>query len=106
LDRQFVIARLPAIVAAVLVLAGVAPLRVCAQASIDLNVSTSSERYTLIARRLEDRAIELNGKPLRLTSGGDLPQLNGEPAKAGAVRFAPISITYLSIANAGNTNCQ
>ena len=76
------------------------------QRSFDLNVPKASQRYTLSARRLEDTTVELNGKPLRLTSSGDLPQFKGEPVNAGRVRFAPASITYLSIANAGNASCQ
>ena len=76
------------------------------QRSFDLNLPTPGERYTLTAKKLEDTTVELNGKPLRLTSSGDLPQFEGEPANAGRVSFAPTSITYLSIANAGNANCQ
>ena len=76
------------------------------QRSFDLNLPTASERYTLTAKQLEDATVELNGKRLRLTSTGDLPQLEGEPVNAGRVSFAPTSITYLTIANAGNANCQ
>src|SRR5205809_6117223 len=76
------------------------------QHSFDLNLAKASERYTLTAKKLEDTTVELNGKPLRLTSGGDLPQFEGEPVNAGRVSFAPTSITYLSITNAGNANCQ
>ena len=76
------------------------------QRSFDLNLPTASERYTLTAKKLEDTTVELNGKPLRLTSSGDLPQFEGEPVNAGRVSFGPTSITYLSIANAGNANCQ
>ena len=76
------------------------------QRSFDLNLPTASERYSLTAKQLEDTTVELNGKALRLTSSGDLPQLRGKPLNAGRVSFAPASITYLSIANAGNANCQ
>jgi heparanase 1 len=76
------------------------------QRSVDFNMSTAGERYTLTAKQVEDTTVELNGKPLRLTSSGDLPQLEGEPVNAGRVRFAPTSITYLMIASAGNANCQ
>jgi heparanase len=74
--------------------------------SFELNLPTISMRYTLTAEKLEDTTVELNGKPLRLASSGDLPQFGGEPGKAGRVSFAPISISYLSIADAGNANCQ
>jgi hypothetical protein len=76
------------------------------QRSFDLNLPKAGERYTVTARQLEDTKVELNGKPLRLTSSGDMPQFSGEPVNAGRLTFAPASITYLSIANAGNTNCQ
>jgi heparanase len=76
------------------------------QRSFDLNLPTAGERYTLTAKQLEDTKVELNGKPLRLTSSGDLPQFEGEPVNAGRASFAPTSITYLSIAKAGNANCQ
>jgi len=74
--------------------------------SFELNLPTASERYTLTAEKLEDTTVELNGKPLRLTSSGDLPQFGGEPVKAGRISFAPTSITYLTIRKAGNANCQ
>jgi heparanase 1 len=76
------------------------------QHSFELNLPTASVRYTLIAEKLEDTTVELNGKPLRLTSSGDLPQFGGEAVKAGRISFAPTSITYLTIRNAGNANCQ
>ncbi len=76
------------------------------QHSVDFNLSTAGERYTLTAEQLEDTTVELNGKPLRLTRSGDLPHLTGEPFNAGRVSFAPTSITYLSIAHAGNADCQ
>jgi hypothetical protein len=76
------------------------------QHSFHLNLPTASERYALSAKKLEDTTVELNGKPLRLTSSGDLPQFDGEAVNTGGVSFAPTSISYLSIANAGNVNCQ
>jgi len=76
------------------------------QRSFDLNLFTASERYTLTAKQLEDTTVELNGKPLRLTSSGDLPQFKGEPTKGGRMTIAPTSITYLAIEEAGNCNCQ
>jgi heparanase len=74
--------------------------------SLNINLSAASERYTLTAKQLEDTTVQLNGKTLGLTSSGDLPQFGAELVNAGQVSFAPISITYLSIANAGNAACQ
>ena len=76
------------------------------QRSFELDLPTASERYTLTAKQLEDTTVELNGNTLRLTSSGDLPQFKGESVNASSVSFAPVSITYLVIANAGNANCQ
>ncbi|MGE5112002.1 MAG: hypothetical protein ACM3JB_14160 [Acidobacteriaceae bacterium] len=76
------------------------------QHSAEINVPTVSERYTLTAKQLEDTTVQLNGKPLGLTSSGDLPQLEGAAVNAGRMTFGPTSITFLGIANAGNSNCQ
>src|ERR1700726_2951056 len=76
------------------------------QRSFNVTLPTASERYTLTAKRLEDTTVELNGEALRLTSSSDLPQLRGEPVSAGRTSFAPASITFLTMANAGNANCQ
>jgi heparanase len=76
------------------------------QRSFDLSLPTASERYTLTAKQLQDTTLELNGKTLRLTSNGDLPQFEGDPVNAGRVSFPPTTITYLTIPNAGNANCQ
>jgi heparanase len=76
------------------------------QRSFDLDLPTAADRYTLTAQKLEDTTVELNGKLLRLTSSGDLPHLGDEQVKPGRVSFAPTSITFLTIAKAGNANCH
>ena len=76
------------------------------QRRFELNLPTSSERYTLTAEKLQDTTVELNGKPLEPTSSGDLPRFGDEPVKAGRVNIMPTSITFLSISKAGNANCQ
>jgi heparanase 1 len=48
------------------------------QHSFNLDLPAASESYTLTAKKLEDTTVELNGKPLRLSSSGDLPQFGGE----------------------------
>jgi len=75
-------------------------------ASQELDVPTASERYTLTATNLMDNKVELNGSELKIGSNGDLPQLSGKPQSSGHVTFAPTSITFLAIANAGNAACQ
>ena len=69
--------------------------------TFDIGLPTAAERYTLTAKQLEDTSVQLNGRPLSLTDTGDLPQLTGEPTKAGQVSFAPASITYVAVQNAG-----
>jgi len=76
------------------------------QRTFEIKLPVVGERYTLAAKQLEDSTVELNGKSLRLTSSGDIPQLMGEAVNAGRVSFAPTSITFLSIVNAGNANCR
>ena len=44
--------------------------------------------------------------PLALAAFDQIPALNGEVAAAGPITFAPATITFLTIANAGNTNCR
>jgi hypothetical protein len=75
-------------------------------ASQELDVPTVSERYTLTARELLDNEVDLNGSQLKLGSNGDLPQLTGKPQASGQVKFAPVSITFLAIPNAGNAACR
>ncbi len=66
----------------------------------------SSQRYTLTAKQLQDTTVQLNGKTLGLNSNGDVPQLTGEPTRAGRVRFATTSITFLAIPSAKNSGCR
>jgi hypothetical protein len=76
------------------------------QRGFDINLPVAAERYTLTAKQLEDTSVQLNGNTLRLTAGGELPKLAGEPTKAGRVSFAPASITFLALENANNRNCR
>ena len=65
-----------------------------------------SERYTLDAASLQDGAIRLNGTTLALDGAGELPRLSGVAMPAGPVIFAPASITFLAIPDAGNSVCR
>lgn len=76
------------------------------QRAFDVNLPDAGERYTMAAKHLEDTSVQLNGTTLRLTASGELPQLKGEPTKAGQISFAPASITYLAVQNAGNHSCR
>ncbi|HTO62339.1 MAG TPA: hypothetical protein VMM15_13910 [Bradyrhizobium sp.] len=75
----------------------------------DLIVQSASERYTLEADEsggLESEQVRLNGRVLATDDRDDLPPLAPTPTAAGAVRFAPATITFLSIPDAGNRNCR
>jgi heparanase 1 len=65
-----------------------------------------AERYTLTAKQLQDRAVQLNGKTLQLNSDGDVPESVGQPTRSGRISFAPESITFLAIPNAKNSSCR
>ena len=71
-----------------------------------LTLPTASVRYTLDATNLLDERIRLNGRPLTLSAKDELPSLAGVPAAAGTVTFAPATITFLAIAEAGNEACR
>ncbi len=66
----------------------------------------AAERYTLDAARLQDVAVRLNGTPLALGAADRLPGLAGMPTSPGAMTFAPATITFLTISDAGNRNCR
>ena len=87
---------------------GVALLAINADrtASQELDIPTKSQRYTLSAKDLLDTRVELNGSELKLETNGDLPKLTSVPQSAGHVTFAPASITFLAISNAGNASCR
>ena len=87
---------------------GVALLAINADrtSSQELEVPAKSERYTLTAANLMDSKVELNGSELKLEADGNLPQIAGKSQASGHVTFAPASITFLAISNAGNKNCR
>jgi heparanase len=73
--------------------------------SHELTVAGKSERYTLTGA-LMDNKVDLNGSELNVSADGDLPVLKGKAQSAGRVTFAPASITFLALPNAGNASCR
>jgi hypothetical protein len=71
-----------------------------------IQVPAKSERYSLTAKDLMSTEVDLNGSELKIDPAGDLPQIAGKSQAAGTVTFAPASITFLTIANAGNPSCR
>jgi hypothetical protein len=70
-----------------------------------LTLPVASERYTLTAPTsdLQVKQVQLNGTELKLQEGDALPPLAGVPTPAGTVTFAPASITFLAMPEAGNS---
>ncbi|MDR3530866.1 MAG: hypothetical protein P4L90_09970 [Rhodopila sp.] len=73
-------------------------------ASLDL--PSASTGYTLTARQLSDRTVQLNGQDLAVAANGDVPTLGGEPVPAGARELGPASITFLTFPDAPNKSCR
>ncbi len=71
-----------------------------------LKIPFASERYTLSAETLQDSHVELNGVELQLGADDALPQMKAIPNRAGAIAFAPASITFLALPKASNPACQ
>lgn len=71
---------------------------------VDLPVS--SDRYTLAAHDIQGTKAELNGQELKLGANGEFPELQAARIGAGAVELAPSSITFLAVAEAGNSRCR
>ena len=69
-------------------------------------IPIAAERYTLTADGLMERTVKLNGTELKLGKDDALPQLKGESARAGQLKLAPASITFLAFPNAENTSCR
>lgn len=72
----------------------------------EIALQVEAERYTLTAKQLQDKAVQLNGKTLQWKSDGDVPEFAGQPTRPGRIRFGPESITFLAIPNANNSSCR
>jgi Glycosyl hydrolase family 79, N-terminal domain len=71
-----------------------------------LILANASERYTLDATSLTDEIVRLNGHTLGLGVNDDLPDITAVRAPAGAMSFAPATITFLAIPAAENRACR
>ena len=71
-----------------------------------LTLADASERFTLDAASLRDGTVRLNGQPLEPDAKDDLPVIAGVRTAAGMLRFAPATITFLSIPATGNSACR
>jgi heparanase len=71
-----------------------------------LVLPTASLRYSLDAASLKDTAVRLNGRPLRLSAGDELPTIEGRPTAAGTMLFEQATITFLAVPAAANDACR
>jgi hypothetical protein len=71
-----------------------------------LDLPAASDRYTLHAMSGQNVSLLLNDIPLHLGADNDLPRIAGVPATAGALTFAPSTITFLAIPEAANQACR
>jgi heparanase len=71
----------------------------------EITLPVASVRYTLSASALRSTSVMLNGESLKLASNDDLPKINGRATAAGPMHFAPATITFLAVPEAGNAAC-
>jgi len=71
-----------------------------------IEVPLESRRYTLSAVPLQNGNVELNGAALKVDSSGNLPPIEGAATAAGSVSFAPVTITFLTVEQSGNSTCR
>ena len=71
-----------------------------------LTLPIGGQRYTLSSSDLMSKTVLLNGQELRVAAGGKVPEYKGEGFKQGLVRFAPTTISILTLPNAGNASCR
>ncbi|MDB5711751.1 MAG: hypothetical protein JWL96_3821 [Sphingomonas bacterium] len=72
----------------------------------DVALPVAGLRYTLSAKDLLGREVDLNGRPLRVTANGALPPIEGVRMRAGSMALPPASITFLALPGAGNARCR
>lgn len=72
----------------------------------ELTLSAASQRLTLASTSPADGTVQLNGNTLALGASDELPALSGDASAAGAIVFAPATITFLTVADAGNPGCR
>jgi len=71
-----------------------------------ITVPLAADRYLLTAPDLACRKVLLNGTELQAAPEGSVPKFKGQPVKAGILRLAPASITFVTIPSAHNKGCM
>jgi hypothetical protein len=71
-----------------------------------LVLPTASMLYVLDAMNVLDTRVRINGSTLALGADDTLPSIPAKPTPAGPVVFAPATITFAVIPEAGNPACR
>jgi hypothetical protein len=71
-----------------------------------LRLPVASQRYTLSADDLQSAEVKLNGTALELGLNDELPPLAVATSPPGQVEIGPATITFLTVADAGNPACH
>jgi hypothetical protein len=71
-----------------------------------ITIPVAADRYSLTAPDLASKKVLLNGAELQAQPDGSIPEFKGQPIKAGTIRLAPASITFLTIPSARNKTCM
>jgi hypothetical protein len=71
-----------------------------------LRLPVASERYTLSADDLQGTEVKLNGTALELGANDELPRFSAVTSPPGMAEIAPATITFLTVADAGNAACN
>jgi hypothetical protein len=71
-----------------------------------LEITTGADRYSLTAKDLLGKAVELNGKELKLGEGDSLPLLIGLRERTRHETLPPASITFFAFPVANNASCR
>jgi hypothetical protein len=75
-------------------------------AARELEAPVAGQGYTLTARDLDSRVVQLNGHDLQATAEGKLPGIAGVSARPGRLPLPPTSITFVTFPDAANKACQ
>jgi hypothetical protein len=71
-----------------------------------LRVAGAGQRYTLAADSANASEVKLNRRMLRLGADKALPMMAGVVERAGPIRLAPATITFLAVPYASNSHCR
>ena len=74
--------------------------------SVSLHLPSDAEQYTLTSKELQGKTVMLNGKELQLGANDDLPEIKGNPIKTGTIELPSTSISFITFADAGNSNAK